>query len=67
MRLSNPAEEKKKQEIIETLETLCAYMIYRRNVKMAELETLKSAPKQSSKEFNKEIESQERTIKELTT
>ena len=37
MKLSNPVEEKKKDEVISTLETLCAYMVYRRNAKMAEL------------------------------
>jgi len=41
MHCCNPHEEKKKKEILTTLETLCAYLIYRRNTKMTELEALK--------------------------
>ena len=58
MRLSNPSEEKKKEEVISTLETLCSYMVYRRNVKMRELEALKSAPRQTSKDLEEEIQGQ---------
>ena len=42
-------------------------MIYRRNIKMAELEVLKSAPSEHSQELSKELEGQERIIRELKT
>lgn len=55
MHHANPHEQKKKKEILSTLETLCAYLIYRRNVKMSELETLKSGEGQDTQALLKEI------------
>lgn len=43
MRLSAPHEEKKKKEVLETLETLCAFLLYRKQMKMGELEQLKNS------------------------
>jgi hypothetical protein len=55
MHHANPHEQKKKKEILSTLETLCAYLIYRRNLKMTELETLKSGEGQDTQALLKEI------------
>lgn len=61
-----PGDKIKKEKILETLSTLCGYLLHKRNSKMEELERLKSHQEPTGEdEEQKQKEEQERQLKQL--